>query len=388
MTDAAYYGHLQAALRSAGAFGPSLIIDLDRLDGNIGEISRRVAPGKALRIVDKSLPCAQLMRHILTGTQTDRIMSFHLPVTRAMLAAFPQADILLGKPVPADALRHALDQAAAAERDALSRRVVWLIDTTERLEQYAALAAASAPLRIAFEIDIGMHRGGFASPDDLTQAIALLQQMPQLSCEGVMGYEAHIPAIPWLFGGQTGEMAKTNRRLAGFVDRLPSGARAILNTGGSTTTLLYDGQSPANEVSIGSAFVLPADFDTARLTGLLPACFIATPILKVLDMRLPGPIAVTRLMQALGRFPRRGCFLLGGKWMAKPVYPDGMTANRLWGDSSNQQFMALPAASIAAVDDHAFFRPTQSETMLQQFGPLLVYSQGRIIDAWPVLPPV
>lgn len=388
MTDAAYYRHLQAALRSAGAFGPSLVIDLDRLDGNIGEISRRVAPGKALRIVDKSLPCAQLMRHILTGTHTNRIMSFHLPLTCAMLAAFPQADILLGKPVPADALRHALDQAASAERDALSRRVVWLIDTTERLEQYAALAAASAPLRIAFEIDIGMHRGGFASQDDLTQALALLQQMPLLSCEGVMGYEAHIPAIPRLFGGQTGEMAKTNRRLAGFVDRLPSGARTILNTGGSTTTLLYDGQSPANEVSIGSAFVLPADFDAAGLTGLLPACFIATPILKVLDMRLPGPIAVTRLMQALGRFPRRGCFLLGGKWMAKPVYPDGMAANRLWGDSSNQQFMALPAASIAAVDDHAFFRPTQSETMLQQFGPLLVYSQGRIVDAWPVLPPV
>ena len=101
---------------------------------------------------------------------------------------------------------------------------------------------------------------------------------------------------------------------------------------------------------------------------------------------LPGPPAVSRLLQALGRFPRKGCYLYGGKWIAEPVFPEGMKTNGLLGLSSNQQFMGLPADSLARPGDYAFLRPTQSEAVLQQFGPIAVLSQGRIVDRWPVLP--
>jgi D-serine deaminase-like pyridoxal phosphate-dependent protein len=37
--------------------------------------------------------------------------------------------------------------------------------------------------------------------------------------------------------------------------------------------------------------------------------------------------------------------------------------------------------------DLAFLRPTQSEAVLQQFGPLLVYSQGCIVGEWATIPP-
>lgn len=72
--------------------------------------------------------------------------------------------------------------------------------------------------------------------------------------------------------------------------------------------------------------------------------------------------------------------------MAYPVHPAGMCRTSIFGQSSNQDFIGLPTGSDARVDDLAFFRPSQSEAVLQQFGDIAVYSEGRIVDWWPVLP--
>ena len=387
MTDRAYFDNLSAALVDAELHRPVLVIDRDRLDANIDLIRNGLAPGLGLRIVDKSLSSIPLMQHILSRCQTTRIMSFHLPMTLAMLAAFPEAQILLGKPLPVGALTAALRHLSPALFDDLLRRSVFLIDSMERLDQYSALAGQMGKtFRIAFEVDVGMHRGGFETPLALVGAIARIKDAGSLSIEGLMAYEAHIPQLPRLLGGAQ-EQARVEARIAGFASVLPPHMRQIINTGGSKTALTYQNPGPANEVSIGSAFVKPTDFDVASLAQLQPAAFIATPMLKVGEMRLPGPLAVTRLMRALGRFPRKGCFLYGGKWMAKPVHPVGLRENMLWGLSSNQQMMALPDDSTAKAGDFTFFRPTQSEAVLQSFRMMHVVSEGRVQESWTTLPP-
>jgi D-serine deaminase-like pyridoxal phosphate-dependent protein len=288
----AYFSALSEALKQAGIFQPCLLLDRDRLDGNIALVKEKLDPGLAVRMVDKSLACLPLLAHIGKALGTDRFMTFHPPISAAVLKTFPDA---------------------------------------------------------------------------------------------VMAYEAHAPHIPGLFGGPAKALAQASERVAAFVARLGAEQRSILNIGGSKTALLHHGGA-ANEVSMGSAFVLPSDFDTPGLEGFQPAAFIVTPILKVVEPMLPGPPAVSRLLQALGRFPRKGCYLYGGKWMAEPVFPEGMKTNGLLGLSSNQQFMGLPAAAAARPGDYAFLRPTQSEAVLQQFGPIAVLSGGRIVDRWPVLP--
>ncbi|TIT25524.1 MAG: DSD1 family PLP-dependent enzyme, partial [Mesorhizobium sp.] len=66
-------------------------------------------------------------------------------------------------PMPVGAARAALTKGGAAWS-----RVCWLIDTEQRLAEYGALAAElGTDLRFAFEIDVGLHRGGFASPEDI-----------------------------------------------------------------------------------------------------------------------------------------------------------------------------------------------------------------------------
>ena len=377
----AYFATLSDGLKEAGIFQPCLLLDRDRLDRNVALAKERLDPDLAVRLVDKSLACLPLLSHIGNALGTNRFMTFHPPITAAVLKAFPDADLLYGKPMPVHAARAALVKGGADWS-----RVCWLIDTQERLAEYGALAdELGAELRIAFEIDVGLHRGGFASPEALSKALSALPGHRRLRCEGVMAYEAHAPHIPGLFGGAARALANASEQAAAFIACLGADQRRILNIGGSKTALLHHG-SAANEVSMGSAFVLPSDFDTRGLEGFQPAAFIATPILKVVEPMLPGPPAVTRLLQALGRFPRRGCYLYGGKWMAEPVFPEGMRANGLLGLSSNQQFMGLPANATAKPGDYAFLRPTQSEAVLQQFGSITVFSGGRIADRWPALP--
>ncbi|MCD2172800.1 alanine racemase [Rhizobium sp. C4] len=388
MSASDYFTSLATALREAGRHRPTLVIDLDRLDANLDIVRAGMAPGVALRVVDKSLPSIPLLAHVMERLGTRRIMSFDLPVTQAVLQAFPDADILFGKPMPTAALDVFLSALTPAALADFAARTVLLADDLERVEQLAQLAAArKIRLRIALEVDVGMHRGGLATPTAVMEAAAAALQSGLLVIEGIMGYEAHIPAIPGFAGGAASEARAVKARLAAFADALPPGCRKIINSGGSKTVLTYADPGAATELSVGSAFVKPTDFDTEALSSLRPAVFIATPALKVVDAMLPGPSWMTAAFQRLGLFGERGCFLYGGYWMAKPVFPEGMRESRLWGHSSNQQFMSLPAASDLREGDLVFFRPTQSEAVLWQFGEIQLYSKGSIIGGWPPIVP-
>lgn len=388
MSDGAYFGSLTTALQDAGRYGPTLVIDLDRLNRNLEIVRQGVRPGVTLRVVDKSLPSIPLLAHVMERLGTRRIMSFDLSVTRAVLRAFPDADILFGKPMPTAALAVFL---SGMERDAVcdfAARSVLLADGLPRIEQLAMLAQAHrVSLRVAFEVDVGMHRGGLQSPAAVAEAAQAALKSGVLTLEGLMGYEAHIPAIPGFAGGAAGEAKAVKARLAAFVEALPPACRMIVNSGGSKTVLTYADPGVATELSVGSAFVKPTDFDTPSLAALQPAAFIATPALKVVSAMLPGPVWMTKVFQALGLFAKKGCFLYGGHWLARPVYPEGMRGSSFWGQSSNQQFMALPAGCDLKNDDSVFFRPTQSEAVLWQFGDIALFSQGRIVGNWPPIIP-
>jgi D-serine deaminase-like pyridoxal phosphate-dependent protein len=187
MRDTGYFQMLSEALVEAGLLRPVLVLDRDRFDANVAAVARGLAPGLALRLVDKSLPSLPLLARVLASTGTTRIMSFHLPTTSAVLAAFPAIDILYGKPLPVGALAARMRLASPDAFTDLVRRSVFLIDSLERLDQYASLArAAGQTIRIAFEVDTGMHRGGFATPAALAAACARAVGQTGLAIEGLV----------------------------------------------------------------------------------------------------------------------------------------------------------------------------------------------------------
>ena len=365
-----------------------VVIDRPRLLQNLDRLRGDVPAGMALRLVAKSLPSPELLRLCCEQLGTQRLMTFNLPMLNAIARAFPQADQLLGKPFPVAAAEAFLQTAEA--RDAT---VHWLIDTPERLQQYGVLAQGQGRrLRIALELDVGLHRGGFTPGTALQAALQYIRDTDQLSLSGVVGYEAHVSKVPTLFGWRRRVFARSQALYGQALEQVarvlgPAAADALIrNAAGSPTFRLYRGLSVANELAMGSVLVKPTDFDTDLLGDYAPAAYIATPALKRMQpVRTPVLEALDAPRRWLGR--RHAVCIHGGYWKAQPVDPPGLRYDSSFGRSSNQEVLVSGQAIDMQTDDFVFLRPTQSEVVLGQLGDIAVFDGERIAARWAVFPP-
>ncbi|MCC6926453.1 alanine racemase [Novosphingobium sp.] len=379
----AYFAGLSAALKRAGLMRPTLVIDRGRLAANVAAVRKSVDGAKLpLRVVAKSLPLPRLLDAIMTGMGSQRLMVFSADMLLQLFALHPEADYLMGKPLPvSEFVRVAeLDGPAAA-------RVQWLIDTPERLAQYAAAAQARGiALRVNFEIDVGLHRGGFADPQALAATVRQAQAA-KVEVAGLMGYEPHVPKMPSPDKAHAAAQAAYTAAIEVLKGAGLDPATLTLNSAGSPTFRRHCQGTAANEVSVGSAFVKPGDFDLDDLADLLPASFIATPVIKAsADQALPGVEALSGAMHWWDRNTQRGFFIHGGHWLAKPVSPPGLQYSKLFGRSSNQELLTGSKLVQLRPDDHVFLRPDQSEALFLQFGEIAVYDGHGIAELWPTLP--
>ncbi len=384
-----YFLRLDAALKAARIAAPTLIIDRTRLYANIDTLLGHLPEGMGFRIVAKSLPCLPLLHHIRTRTKTRRLMTFNEPMLSAIYKDMPDADQLLGKPLPIEAARLFYERARNPEG---LDHIQWLIDTPERLAQYEVLAKSlNRTLRINFEIDVGLHRGDFVPGDAFAAALESVRSSNRLQLAGIMGYEPHLAAIPEDGGWRARATEGAHKLYRAALDQIDCVFGAgksdglTRNTAGSPTYRNYPSTELANEISAGSCLVKPTDFDTPLLAPHLAASFIATPALKVIrGTHYPGA-------EYRDRPPAAGTqadtiFIHGGYWLANPVDPPGVARDTRAGHSSNQERLTAPPGIALAPDDFIFFRPHQSEAVFLQFGDIAVYDGEAIIDGWPVLP--
>ena len=388
-----FFSRLSKALREAGLSQPTLVIDRQRLHANAQRVRANLDRGLALRLVNKSLPSLPLLDEVARLTGTQRQMVFNLPYLQMLAEQRPQSDVLLGKPFTAAAAAQVLAQPPRSGFD-VSRQVQWLVDSPARLAQYRDLARGQRlPLRINLEIDVGLHRGGVPDEATLEQVIALLREEPLLRWSGLMGYDAHTEKIPDVAGSRA---SAHQHVLAVYRARLealrasglaPNDGALTLNTGGSPTYRLHRQGGPANEVAVGSALVKPSDFDSPLLADLQSAAWIATPVLKVQGFVAPNGVEpIGRAAQLWDPNQRIAHFIHGGHWLAQPESPAGLQASGLIGPSSNQQLFLGSGRQGLRADDLVFFRPTQSEAVLQQFGDIAVVEGDRVVAMWPVFP--
>jgi D-serine deaminase-like pyridoxal phosphate-dependent protein len=267
--------------------------------------------------------------------------------------------------------------------------VQWLIDTPERLRQYSEFAEArDIKLRANFEIDVGLHRGGFADRDALAAVLRDAKPSRAIAVSGLMGYDPHVPKMSdpdqaYLDAQQKYRTAIETLRAVLGVDP----AILTLNGAGSPTYTRHAHGTVANEVSVGSAFVKPVDFDLPELGRHVPAAFIATPVIKALDrMRLPGHEWLSGPLNFIDPNSKRAFFIYGGHWLATPVSPPGLEYSSLFGRSSNQELLTGSDKVTLRPDDHVFFRPNQSEAVFLQFGDIALFDGETIKGFWPTFP--
>lgn len=373
----AYFARLNATLKRDGPGRPVMLLDLARMDRNIDLISRSVGRDKTYRVVVKSLPSVPLLEHVSKRARTDALMVFHQPFLNAVAQSFPTSDALLGKPMPVAAARTFYRKLRSA-KFAPERQVQWLIDSSERLLQYQALARElGVRMRISFEIDVGLHRGGFAEPAALRAALAVVRADPEhLSVAGLMGYEAQLTGLRADLNHPA--VVKVLGLYRGFLDSVKAAGVApeglTLNGAGSHTLGIYERDRLMNDLAAGSGVVMPTDFDTYHLETHQPALFIATPILK----RYP----VNRFMPDPPENMRQIYYIYGGAWKARVVSPPNVGDAPY--ESTNQSPIMTSAHVDLQVDDYMFLRPTQSEFVMLQFGDILTVRDGEIDSRWPV----
>jgi len=386
----AYFSQLNQMLKAKGMGRPTLLIDLDRLERNCSRLKNSIPSNKNYRVVDKSLPSVGLIQHVMQHTGTNRVMCFHQPFVNVLAKEMPDADLLIGKPMPvqsSETFYRALDSEGKFNQE---HQLQWLIDTPERLLQYQHMAhSLGIRIRVNIEIDVGLHRGGLTHTDQLKTMLATIAADPaHLIFAGFMGYDAHIGHIPSILESKATTLAKSLAAYRSFIESARQfqpqliNRDLVFNGAGSPTFRLHDKESPLNEVSVGSALVKPADYDLDLLADFEPAAYIATPVIKAMDgLTLPGAETISRAWALWDRNKHRSYFVYGGIW-GDLVSPKGL--------EENSEYEGMLNDSVSAdlkVDDYVFMRAHQSEGLFLQFGDIAVIRNNEIVDWWPVMTP-
>lgn len=390
----AYFTQLSEALRAAGIGSPTLILDQARCEHNLRTVAAQVGQNKHLRIVTKSLPCLNLLQHTAQAWGTQRQMVFNYPMLLTLAQAMPQADLLLGKPldpIELPSFFNRLSQTQAPTFNA-EQQIQWLVDSPATLKAYLEFARAqSKNLRLNIEIDVGLHRGGVADLSTFNTLLDMISNEPRAQFAGLMGYDPHVVKVPNILHNRAKAEAHAKalyRQFREFALRHPASRLApeqlTLNTAGSPTYRLHIDNPDVSELSVGSAVVKPADFDTELLSDLQAALYIATPILKVGDFSLPyGAQTISQITRRWDVNQTKSVIIHGGEWRAQVVSPEGVRPSELYGTSTNQKVMTAAPDFPYISGDYVFFRPMQSEMLMLQFGALAVYDGQRISEQRP-----
>lgn len=367
-------------LRALGQDEPCLVLDRDRFLRNLKLARHRTQDGVRIRVVAKSLACLPMLDLALDHLDAIGLMTFSASMLETLLQQRPEVEHLLGKPLPVTAAARVLTQCATAQT-----QVIWLIDTSERAAQYAAMAQAQGcTLRVALELDVGLHRGG-VEPQKLAALVADVAKLDGLRLEGIMGYEPHLAKLPPPLQKRATRMVEAALQVASEVMRQVVPTTPLVNTGGSLTFANYNADLGVTEVSLGSVLLQPQDFVLPVTKGFEPALFIATPILKY---RANNPVPGLEMLSALTKWRRRANLsIYGGYWKAVPVHPRGFGYSGVFGRSSNQEVWAGPQLANSPVDHFAFLHPTQSEAVIPEISKILVLSDDEICGIWTALPP-
>ncbi len=388
------FERLNQELKRNGSAGPRLLVDLDALDLNISAIKSLLNPKCDFRLVVKSLPSPDLLRYAMQAADTNKLMVFHQPFLNHIAEKFPSSDVLLGKPMPIAAAELFYQQLASGSQFIPSNQLQWLIDSSARLEQYLIMAKRlGTKLKVNFEIDVGLHRGGLTSTamlDELMRTVMANRQ--HLEFSGFMGYDPHVVKLPKVISSKETAYRKSQNIYRTFIAHIEQGYPSIdieslcLNGAGSPTIAMHQQETVANELAAGSCLVMPTDFDIPTLVGFHPASFIATPVLKKLSgTTIPGIEFAAGYFGKWDANQKNTFFIYGGKWMADYIEPSGLKENSLYGQSTNQQIVNGSDGVTLNVDDHVFLRPHQSEFVFLQFGDILPIRNGKLRSPWPIL---
>jgi D-serine deaminase-like pyridoxal phosphate-dependent protein len=396
-----YFASLDAALKAVHAGSPRVVIDLDRLDHNIDSIVAGLPNAGYYRIVEKSLPSPALIRHIADRAGSHKLLVLHVPYLPSLLTELGSGwDVLIGKTVPIEAITAALDELPVDEAARAAHEVRWLTSSVAGVEALRDVARdRELPLRLAVELDVGLHRGGVRTADELRAVLAAIGAAPdQLAFAGYLGYDGHVPHAPALGRSRRSASLVAHRKaMARYSELVESGRSAfpalhdgdlVHNAGGSGSYPLYGPPTPVDDVGIGGAVLRPSAYPDLFLGDLQPAIWIAAPVIADLGVtRIPFLEGLTALLRWWNPNARHALAVYGGGWPGRIVSPPGVEPEALTNDPPNenlvpnQSLLTASERTKIALGDFVFWRPVNSDAMVQ-FEDLVCVRGGEVVGTW------
>jgi D-serine deaminase-like pyridoxal phosphate-dependent protein len=398
-----YFAGLNQAFKDSQVGTGRNMIDLDRLDHNLETILAHIPSPDHYRIVVKSLPCLDLLKTIQKRTGTRKFLVVHRPFLKVILENFgPGVDIQVGKILPLFACREFFAEIDPKLKKRAQAEIRWLVDTPAVLQEYTNFAKTEKlKLKIGIEIDIGLHRGGTGSVDDLAEMLNLFKaNSGSVTYSGYLGYEGHAAHAPGIFksarNAALAEFAESMKTYQGFIhfgrQNFPDlfTGDLVFNSGGSSTYSLF-GQAPfITDIGIGGAVLRPAAYPAHFLFNLEPAEYIVTPVLKTLTGTvIPFLEKLAGLLEWWDPNLGQGIVIYGGGWAGDIVAPKGLSPQMLVSDPPNQNLVpnesTLSCSNRVPIQrgDYVFYNPIQSDAMFQ-FEDILLVRGGKITGRWQV----
>ncbi|MGY1808197.1 amino acid deaminase/aldolase [Blastococcus sp. SYSU D00669] len=373
---------------------PFAVVDLDALDANAGDLSRR-AGGKPVRVASKSVRSRAVLRRVLARPGYAGILAYALrealwlaggddPVSGDVVVGYPTAD------------RGALLRLAADERAAA--RVALMVDSVEHLDLVDSVvpAAGRPALRVCLDLDaswrtaggrvhVGARRSPVHTPDDALAVARAVADRPGFALVGVMAYEAQIAGVGDAPAGRPlrgiavrGMQQLSRRELAARRAAAVAAVRTVadlefVNGGGTGSLERTSAEDAVTELAAGSGLYSPGLFDAYRAFRGRPAALFALPV-----TRRPAPGVVT---VAGGGWIASGP--VGGDRVPIPTHPRGLRLLPAEGAGEVQTPLRGAAADALRIGDRVWFRHAKAGELCEHVDELHLVSGDAVVDVVP-----
>jgi D-serine deaminase-like pyridoxal phosphate-dependent protein len=369
----------------AGRAMPFAYVDLDLLDQNVQAILKR-AGAKRIRLASKSIRSVAILRRLLDADPRFQGIMCFTAREAVWLASQGFDDLLIGYPTwqPDDIV-------AVAHSVAAGKQITLMVDSVEHVEHIAEIARQhDARLPVCIEVDLsidvpGLHFGVWRSPlRTPAQARPVVESIlaaPQLTLDGIMGYEAQVAGLGDTLPGKAAQnrivralkrrsVREAAARRAALLDLITSYGHSLrfVNGGGTGSVATTREEAGVTEITVGSGFYSPVLFDYYRDFRYLPAAGFAIEI-----VRRPRPDLYTCLG---GGYIASGA--TGAEKQPKPYLPDGAQLLPTEGAGEVQTPIRYAGSERLTLGDPIFLRHSKAGELCEHFPRLALVSLGQI----------
>lgn len=235
---------------------PAAVLDLDAFERNVAKMQDRArAAGLAVRPHSKSHKCSALAKRQLEAGAVG-ICCAKLAEAEAMARA-GIGQILVTSPI---AGAGPAQRAARLAADLPDFRIV--VDHPDGARELAA--AATAPIQVIIDVDVGLGRTGVHSAEQAAEVARAVLASPMLKLLGVQGYGGawqHMEGA----NARASAVAEGMKKLTAAIAAIREAGGAVqVVTGGGTGTFEADAaQGVLNEVQVGSYAFMDREYRAA-----------------------------------------------------------------------------------------------------------------------------